>query len=182
MGGAPTDQDTRHHRRQLGARGCNREWCNLAVLLDALLIVEGPAGRRQIPAQKMFLGPFTTALNPDELIVEIVFPRPAPRAALTEYADRQGDFAIVSAAVDLGQNVDDPGTPLVVLGGIAPIPVRATPGPDFTGPVEPHRFGDFAAAVAEHAEIREEAGISAHYRRGLVRTLVERACKEAAAA
>jgi carbon-monoxide dehydrogenase medium subunit len=157
------------------------EWCNLAVLLDAVLVVEGPAGRRRIPAPEMFLGPFTTALDADELIVEIIFPRPAPRAALTEYADRQGDFAIVSAAVDLGPNVDDPRTPSVVLGGIAPIPVRAAPGPDFTGTVEPARFGEFAAAVAEHAEIRDEPGISAHYRRGLVRTLVERACKEAAA-
>ncbi|UTM38033.1 FAD binding domain-containing protein [Rhodococcus pyridinivorans] len=158
------------------------EWCNLAVLLDAFLVVEGPMGTRNIPASKMFQGPFMTALDAGEVIVEIVFPRPAPRAALTEYADRQGDFAIVSAAVDLGSDTRDQGVPTVVLGGIAPTPVLVTAGTDFNTTVAPLDFGEFAEAVADQAKIRDEAGISARYRRGLVRTLVERACKEAAAA
>ena len=58
------------------------EWCLLALLLDAQIVAEGPAGRRNIPADEFFQGVFTTALEPDELIVEVVFPRPAPRAAL----------------------------------------------------------------------------------------------------
>ncbi|GAA3053472.1 hypothetical protein GCM10010464_17590 [Pseudonocardia yunnanensis] len=33
--------------------------------------------------------------------MEVVFPRPAPRAALTEFAERRGDIATVAAAVDL---------------------------------------------------------------------------------
>ncbi|MCW0212289.1 MAG: FAD binding domain-containing protein [Pseudonocardia sp.] len=146
------------------------EWCLLAVLLDARIVAEGPAGRREIAAGEFFLGPYTTALEPDELIVEIVFPRPAPRAALTEYADRKGDFAIVAAAVDL----DAPGGPRVVLGGVAPTPVSVAPrtGAGSRSPGE---------IVAAAVEVRDEPGISAHYRRGLVRTLVDRAWAEAAA-
>jgi carbon-monoxide dehydrogenase medium subunit len=136
------------------------EWCLLAVLLDARIRAEGPSGVREIRAAEFFLGPFTTALEPDELIVEIVFPRPAPRAALTEYADRRGDFALVAAAVDLDSD-------RVVLGGVAPTPVL----------VEDART---AAEIAGALELRDEPGVSAHYRRGLVRTLVGRAREEAA--
>jgi hypothetical protein len=40
-------------------------------------------------------------------------------------------------------------------------------------------WADAAAGIAASLELRDEPGISAHYRRGLVRTLVERACEEA---
>lgn len=136
------------------------EWCLLAVLLDAVVVAEGPGGRREIRAREFFLGPFTTALAPDEVIVEVVFPRPAPRAALTEYADRRGDFAVVAAGVDLD-------TEEVVLGGVGAVPVLV--GPAGT-----------PSEIADGLELRDEAGIPAAYRRGLVRTLVARAREEAA--
>jgi len=81
------------------------EWCLLAVLLDAEIVVRGPRGMRAIAAGELFHGFYTTALAPDEMIVEVVFPRPAPHSALVEFAERRGDFAIVSAAVDL--DLDD---------------------------------------------------------------------------
>ncbi len=143
------------------------EWCVLAVLLDARIVAEGPGGRREIAAGDFFLGPFTTALAPDEMVVEVVFGRRARRAALTEYADRRGDFAIVASAVDL----DAPGGPAVTLGGIAPVPVTVRPSATGAAAV-----GDEVAAAVT---LRDEPGISAHYRRGLVRTLTARACEEA---
>jgi CO/xanthine dehydrogenase FAD-binding subunit len=147
------------------------EWCLLAVLLDARIVVEGPAGRREIPATDFFQGVFTTALEPDELIVEVVFPRPAPRAALAEFAERQGDFAIVAAAVDLD-------AARVVLGGVAPVPLRV---PDAEGVLAAAGApAEVGAAAAAAVEVRDEPGASAHYRRALTRTLVERACAEAA--
>jgi carbon-monoxide dehydrogenase medium subunit len=156
------------------------EWCLLAVLLDARIVVEGPAGRRTVEAGDFFQGVFTTALEPDELIVEVLFPRPAPRAVLTEFAERRGDFAIVAAAVDLD-------APRVVLGGVAPVPLRvpeaeavltqAVSGNEGCSTRIHSRVG---AAAAEAIDVRDEPGVSAHYRRGLVRTLVARACEEAA--
>jgi CO/xanthine dehydrogenase FAD-binding subunit len=154
------------------------EWCLLAVLLDAQIVAEGPAGRRCIPAGEFFQGVFTTALESDELIVEVVFPRPAPRAALTEYAERRGDFAIVAAAVDLD-------APRVVLGGVAPVPLRV---PEAEAPLalvsgydsSTRIHSQAAAAAAEAIDVRDEPGVSAHYRRALTRTLVARACDEAA--
>lgn len=157
------------------------EWCSLACLLDAQIVVEGLAGRRIIPSAEFFVGPYTTTLEPDEVIVEAVFPRPAPRAALTEYADRQGDFAIVSAAVDLDGSEDRRGIPAVVLGGVAGTPLAVEVDETSWDPTGADRYLRLAAAVAERIELRDDGEFSAHYRRGLVRTLVQRACEEAAA-
>lgn len=146
------------------------EWCLLAVLLDAEIVAEGPSGRRVIPAAELFRGVFTTALEPDELIVEVVFGRPAPRAALTEFAERRGDFATVAAAVDLD-------APRVVLGGVAPVPLRVPAAEEvLAAGGTPAAAGDAAAAAID---VRDEPGVSAHYRRALTRTLVARACEEA---
>ncbi|MGE0214124.1 FAD binding domain-containing protein [Mycolicibacterium sp.] len=153
------------------------EWCSLAVLLGADIVVAGPSGRRAVPAADFFLGPYTTVLEPAEMIVEVVFPRPAPHAALTEFAERQGDFAIVSAAVDL----DGAPHPTVVLGGVAGTPVSVEIDPGNWDPEAPSRFGDLADWVAAAVDLRDGGDYSAHYRRGLVRTLVQRACEEAAA-
>ncbi|NUU25510.1 MAG: xanthine dehydrogenase family protein subunit M, partial [Streptomycetaceae bacterium] len=101
------------------------EWCLLATLLDAEMVAVGPRGERVILARDFFHGFYTTALEPDEVLTEIVFPHPAPHAALTEFAERRGDFAIVAAAVAL--QVDDAGAirgGRVALGGVAPAPVR----------------------------------------------------------
>src|ERR1700728_1614020 len=77
------------------------EWCILAVLLGAQIILAGPGGERQVGAGDFFEGFFTIAAEADEVITEVWFPAPAPHAALTEFAPRQGDFATVAAAVSV---------------------------------------------------------------------------------
>lgn len=52
------------------------EWCLLAMTLGAEFVARGPQGERVIPAGDFFLGYYTTALDPDEILVEIVFPVP----------------------------------------------------------------------------------------------------------
>ncbi|MFJ9413513.1 FAD binding domain-containing protein [Streptomyces sp. NPDC101227] len=153
------------------------EWCLLAVALDAEFVAHGPRGERRIPAADFFLGPYISALDHDEVLVEIVFPRPAPYAALTEFAERRGDFAIVSAAVDL----DVEGTSVrggrVVLGGVAPVPVRVPEAAEVLA--GGGSFADCAEAAAAAVDPPDDANGSASYRQHLVRTLVRRACEEA---
>jgi carbon-monoxide dehydrogenase medium subunit len=146
------------------------EWCLLAVLLDAHVVSKGPGGRRSVPAAEFFRGVFTTALDQDEVVVEVVFPRPAPRSALTEFAERRGDFATVAAAVDLDAS-------RVVLGGVAPVPLRVPAAEEVLA--AGGGFAEAGEAAAAAVDVRDEPGVSAHYRRELTRTLVTRACEEA---
>ena len=54
-----------------------------AVLaLGGAIVMRGPRGERQVPVEEFFTGLFSTALEPDELVVEIRVPRtgrPQPR-------------------------------------------------------------------------------------------------------
>ncbi|GAA2406434.1 xanthine dehydrogenase family protein subunit M [Actinomadura vinacea] len=165
------------------------EWCLLAVLLGAEIVVVGLDGRRVIPAEEFFHGFFSTALDPAELIVEVVFPRPAPHAALTEFAERSGDFATVAAAVTLDVQRATPcdGAPVgggvrggrVVLGGVAPAPLRI---PEAEAVLAGGgTFAECAEAAASAIDPPSDANGSADYRRALTRTLVVRACEEAMA-
>jgi len=162
------------------------EWCLLAVLLDARVIVRGPGGaQRTIEAADLFLGFYMTTLAPDEVIVDVVFPKPAPYCALTEFAERAGDFAAVAAAVDLDLAAD--GTVRggrVALGGVAPAPVRVPEAEAVLaggGTAGPELFAACAEAAEAAIDPPSDADGSSDYRRVLSRTLIVRACEEAVA-
>ena len=153
------------------------EWCLLAVTLGAEFVARGPRGERTIPARDFFHGYYTTALDPAEILVEIVFPRPAPHAALTEFAERRGDFALVSAAVDLDVEDGEVRGGRVALGGVASAAVQVPEAEAVLA--DGGSFEACAAAAAEAVEPPADASGSTHYRKQLVRTLVRRACEEA---
>jgi carbon-monoxide dehydrogenase medium subunit len=182
------------------------EWCILAVLLGAQIILTGPGGQRQVGAGDFFEGFFTIAAEPDEVITEVWFPAPAPHAALTEFAPRQGDFATVAAAVSVelasAAGIDGAGgtdgasgtdgaeangqpgggalrQARIVLGGVSPAPfvVDATSlAGEPAAPATWREAGELAAAQIDPPD--DESG-DALYRRRLTATLVSRALAEA---
>ncbi|WP_420114067.1 FAD binding domain-containing protein [Pseudactinotalea sp.] len=68
--------------------------------LDAEFVVQSTSGERRVPAAEFFLGQYETALQPHELLTEIVVPPMAERTGtgFSEYARRHGDFALAGAA------------------------------------------------------------------------------------
>ncbi|MGH3437899.1 MAG: FAD binding domain-containing protein [Sciscionella sp.] len=100
----------------------------VAVALDAELVVAGPGGSRTIPAAEFFLGPFTTALRPGEILLELRVPRcgSAGGHAFVEFAQTHGNFALVgvAAAIELERGVV--ARSAVALCGVAATPVRAS--------------------------------------------------------
>ncbi len=155
------------------------EWCLLAVLLDAQVVLTGPQGQRAVPAAEFFQGYYTTVASPDEMITELSFPHPAPHAVLTEFAPRQGDFAVVAAAVtlDVVDGVCRSGR--VVLGGVGAQPVQVETGVLTGQPAVPatwQAMGEYAATQIDPAE---DTHGSSEYRRRLTATLVARALAEA---
>jgi len=155
------------------------EWCLLAVLLDAQVVLTGPRGQRAVPAAEFFQGYYTTAASPDEMITELWFPRPEPHAVLTEFAPRQGDFAVVAAAVALDADDGVCRSGRVVLGGVGPQPVQVEASALAGQPAVPatwHAMGEHAAAQIDPAD---DTHGSSEYRRRLTATLVARALAEA---
>ena len=74
------------------------------VALDARFHVRSVRGARVLGADELFLGFLTTALEPDEILVEIEVPLPpaSSRSAFVEHARTHGDFALGGAAAVVG--------------------------------------------------------------------------------
>jgi xanthine dehydrogenase YagS FAD-binding subunit len=111
------------------------DFCVPLVALDAVVELEGKAGRRDVPLEKFHRLPGDTperesALEPGEMIVALRLPAEAARFAAharylkvrerTSYA-----FAVVSAAAALRVENDRIVDARVALGGVAPKPWRA---------------------------------------------------------
>jgi CO/xanthine dehydrogenase FAD-binding subunit len=79
----------------------------IALAMQAQLRIRSSRDEREIAASDFFVGPLTTDLRPDEMLVEIIFPAARPRmgASFMEVARRRGDFALagVAAVVSLDQ-------------------------------------------------------------------------------
>jgi carbon-monoxide dehydrogenase medium subunit len=158
------------------------EWCLLAVLLEARIVLRGPGGERTVPAAEFFLGRYETAADPGEMITEIWFPWPARQAALTEFAQRQGDFAIVAAAVSAQVTGDTCAAVRIVLGGVGSRPLLLDTGELAGAPATAATWqaaGELAAAAIDPPS---DGHGSAGYRKRLAGTLVTRALTEAAGA
>jgi carbon-monoxide dehydrogenase medium subunit len=97
----------------------------VALALGAELIATGPAGTRSIPAADFLQGPFTTALEPDEILTEIRLPTWDGGHAFTEYARIHGTFAIVAAAALVALDGDRIARAALALTGVAPTAIRA---------------------------------------------------------
>jgi len=155
------------------------EWCLLAVLLDAQVVLTGPAGERTVPARDFFQGYYTTTASPDEMITELWFPRPSPGAVLTEFAPRQGDFAVVAAAVSADVEGGTCRSGRVVLGGVGPLPVEVDAGALAGQPATPATWQAMGEHAAGQIDPPEDTHGSGEYRRTLTATLVSRALAEA---
>ncbi len=157
------------------------EWCMLALLLDAEIVARGPEGERVLPASDFFYGFFMTALEPDEMVVEVRFPAPAPNAAMQQFARRAGDFAIVSAAVSVDVRDGKSSSASVVLGGVADVPLRVEEAEKVLEGAEigPEAFEEAGREAAGAIDPASDVHGSAEYRRDLASVLVKRALVEA---
>ncbi|MET0135599.1 MAG: FAD binding domain-containing protein [Kibdelosporangium sp.] len=156
------------------------EWCVLAVLLKAVIVLQGPENRREVAAGDFFHGFLTTAAEPDEMIVEVRFPEPARHAALTEFSQRQGDFAIVAAGARLDLVDGAVLASRIVLGGVADKPQLVQV--DLAGqPTTGETWRAAGEAAAAQVNPPSDGHGSSAYRKKLTATLVARALAEAAA-
>ena len=145
------------------------------VALGGDVVVRGRDGSRTVGADDLFLAPFTTAVAPGELLVEVRLPKPpnGGRTAFAEFAPRAGDFA--TACVFVGRA---PGWARIAVGGVGGVPARAREAEELAA------GGDLAAAAdaaARELEVYGDRFADETYRRELIRVLVREALAEAAA-
>ena len=116
------------------------------LALGAEVVAVGPGGERRLPISTFFVGPFTTALAPGEVLTEIRIPAPGPRSggAYQKLERKVGDFMTAgTAAVQVTLAADGTcervGIGLTNVGGT---PIQATRAEAFLRGKRPDRCRD----------------------------------------
>ncbi|HEX2368598.1 MAG TPA: xanthine dehydrogenase family protein subunit M [Acidimicrobiia bacterium] len=161
------------------------EWCLAAVVLEAEIVARSMRGERVLAADEFFDTVFTTALSPDELLVEARLPLLADDefVGFEELSRRAGDFALVMAMAVLRIVDGRVAAARLGVGGAADRPLRL-PKAEAALIGEPPQDGVFQrAAEIAATSVRpfEDIHASAEYRRRLVSVLLFRAMRQAAA-
>jgi carbon-monoxide dehydrogenase medium subunit len=157
----------------------------VALLLDAEVQATGPQGSRRISASELFVGPFTTSLEADEIVTSIRFPSTrGSRTAFLEVTLRRGDFALAGVAAMVSSPPDSnrlSGVRMAAFGaGATPIRLTAAEAALEGQPPSDEALRAAAAAAAREVEPFDDVHADADLRRELVGALVRRALEEAA--
>jgi carbon-monoxide dehydrogenase medium subunit len=156
------------------------EWCLLAVALDAVLTAQSMRGRRELAADDFLLGYMTTALEPDELLVEAAIPAlPEPaQVGFYEFSRRAGDFAEVMALASFELKAGVVANPRLAAGAVEPRArrLRAAEAALAGQPANEAAFRRAAKAAARESDPPDDAEDG----RALVETAVFRALVVAA--
>ena len=181
--------------RNMGTIGGNL--CNAApsadtapplIGLEAKAKINGPNGERVIALEEFFIGPGENALQADEILTEIQIPNPPPHTRgvyLKLPARTMVDLAVAGVAVVV--TLDDKERSIVdakiVLGAVAPTPVRARQAEDIIRgkAISRELIEKAAEAAAGEAKPISDLRGSASYRKEMVNTLTKRAIRQVTA-
>lgn len=156
------------------------EFPTMVLTCEAEVVVAGPDGERVLAASDFVLGPMTTALAADEIIVQIRFPAwpKTRRWGFEEFARRRGDFAMAAAAVfydlDGDQRAVDPHVGII---GDADGARRLSEVEDLLAGQRITRplLAEARALTEQTMHPSEDIHAPAPYRRALAGVMVERA-------
>jgi carbon-monoxide dehydrogenase medium subunit len=153
-----------------------------AVLaLEAEIECAGPGGRRRIPADAFFVGPLTTALQPDELVVAVHVPKAAGwRHCYLKHPHPASGYAVVGVAALLAVHNGRIEQARLALTGVAGRAFRARAAEHVLigGAADDVTIREAAATVTEGQDVLGDTYASAEYRAHLAGVLAERALRQ----
>jgi carbon-monoxide dehydrogenase medium subunit len=155
------------------------------VALGAELSLHSRRGTRTIQASEFFLGLMTTALAPDEILLEIRVPPQGPGWGFAEVVRRAGDFALAGVVALVGRAAGPSGrseSARLVGFGVGDRPVRFAAAEEIltSQDLDPvAAVARAAAAAADACDPPDDVHASAEYRRHLAAVLTEDAVSQA---
>jgi CO/xanthine dehydrogenase FAD-binding subunit len=157
----------------------------VVAALGGELVLRSTRGERRLTPEQFFVGYLTTAVEPDELLVETCMPVVPVRTgtAFLEMSRRHGDFAIAGVAATL--TVDEAGICTacsIALTGVGPTPVLAREAGRglVGGKATAEAFAEAGRRVAAALTPDSDLHASSDYRKHLAGVLTRRALTLAA--
>ncbi|HUK49543.1 MAG TPA: FAD binding domain-containing protein [Terriglobales bacterium] len=171
------------NRATLGGNLCNSspsaDLAQPLVALGAIAKIVGPRGRRLVKLEDFFTAPGRTVLRRSEILAGVKISKP-PRnshGAFLKHGPRQCmDIATVNAAVLVEMNGRTCKQCKIVLGAVAPVPMRAKKAEaEIRGkPITDEIVRSVAEIAAKECVPISDVRGSAEYRRDIVNVLVRR--------
>jgi carbon-monoxide dehydrogenase medium subunit len=159
------------------------DWGSALMAAGARVVARGSGGSREIAVDELFEGPFTTALEPTEVITEVRVPDPGPKAGGTylKLERKVGDYATAAVAVHLSFSDGSVERAGIALTGVGPRNLRAHAAEEALAgaTLDDEVIGEAARLAAEAAEPHSDERGSADYKRNVVRVFVERGLRKA---
>jgi aerobic carbon-monoxide dehydrogenase medium subunit len=160
------------------------DWASALMAADARVVVRNSGGRRELPVEELVQGPFTTALEPNEMITEVRVPDPGPKAGGTylKLERKVGDFATVGVAVHVSFSNGAVGHAGIALTAVGPRNLRAHAAEQALAgrELDDEAIAEAARLAADAAAPRSDERGTAEYKRNVVRVFTERGLRAAA--
>jgi carbon-monoxide dehydrogenase medium subunit len=160
------------------------DWGAVMLALRASVVATGSGGERTIPIDDFFVGPFTPALEPNEIVTEVRVPDPGPRSSGTylKLERKIGDYATAGVAVQLSFSNGAVGEAGIALTGVGATNIRARAAEEALAGAEltDDAIAGAARLTAAAAEPQSDVRGSAEYKRNVVRIFTERGLRAAA--
>jgi carbon-monoxide dehydrogenase medium subunit len=158
--------------------------CCCAILAHgATLVLQGPAGTREVNIDDFWLDYMKTARQPDELAVAVILPPPPKeaRSAFLALNRTSQDLSKLSAAVALTIDGTTCRAARLAMGAVAPTPLRMRRTEELLTGVSLTDATLEKVAAAARAEVTpiDDIRSTAAYRRTVSGTLMKRAIKQA---
>jgi CO/xanthine dehydrogenase FAD-binding subunit len=154
------------------------------IALSATCVIAGPNGERVVPVEEFAIAPGKTQLQPDELLVSLRLPVPAPHSGsryLRFIPRNEMDIAVAGAGVNVVLNGDSFQSARIALASVAPIPLFIPEaGAALAGkPVNGASIAAASEIAMDAAQPISDMRGTAAYRRHLCGVLVRRALQDA---
>ena len=157
----------------------------ISIALDAVFVLEGPAGKRQVKADGFFQGTYMTDMAEDEILVEVRVPAFAPKtgSAYEKLKRKTGDWATAAAAVVLRVDGGVVSHARIALTNLAPTALRAADAEAalLGRPLTEATIADAAAKACAICDPADDLRGDAEYKTAMAGQMVQRAIRKAAA-
>jgi len=159
------------------------DWGSALLAMGAELEVKGPGGQRTMPLDELFVAPFTTTLQPGEIVTEVRVPDPGRRAGGTylKLERKVGDYATAGVAVHVSFADDDTVERAgIALTGVGPTNLRARRAEEALQgrALDDEAIRDAGRLAAEEAQPFDDIRGTADYKRNIVRIYTERGLRK----
>lgn len=160
----------------VGGNMCNAapsaDLAPILVALNAVAVINGVNGERRVALEEFFTGPGKSVLGVGELLVALEVPKQEGKSIYLKHSPREHmDIAVVGVGIALQKD-----SARIVLGAVAPIPLRARKAEEelMSGSLTKERIERAAKVAAEESKPIDDVRGSVWYRRKMVEAMVRR--------